>query len=157
MQLVMPLEDDFSSPVTSSMNPLGASPLSIWSSSFQAYKLPSRALVLSSELGWSMSITGSVRCHCHNPWCGNFHSIFTAIRVILVPAFGLVDLSKLISKTTLLSVESVQLITENHRKVPSDTELYRKWTKKLAYKPYLKISLNLLCIQNKPFAYWVWV
>ena len=60
-----------------------------------------------------------------------------------------------ISKTTLCSVESVQLITENYRKVPSNTELYRKWTKKLAYKPYLKISLNLLCIQNKPFAYQV--
>jgi len=58
-----------------------------------------------------------------------------------------------ISKKTLLSVESVQLITENYRKVPSNTELYRKWTKKLAYKPYLKISLNLLCMQNKPFAY----
>jgi len=57
-----------------------------------------------------------------------------------------------ISKTTLCSVESVQLITENYRKVPSNTELYRKWTKKLAYKPYLKISLDLLCIKNKPFA-----
>ena len=54
-------------------------------------------------------------------------------------------------KTTLCSVESVQLITENYRKVPSNTELYRKWTKKLAYKPCLKISLNLLCIKKKTF------
>jgi len=33
-------------------------------------------------------------------------------------------------KTTLCSVGSVQLTTENYRKVPSNTELYRKWTKK---------------------------
>jgi len=44
-----------------------------------------------------------------------------------------------------------RVCTANYRKVPSNTELYRKWTKKLAYKPCLKISPNLLCIKNKPF------
>ena len=58
-------------------------------------------------------------------------------------------------QTDPCSVQAVQQITADYSKVPSITDLYRKQTKKLAYKPYLKISPDLLCTENKPFTYQV--
>ena len=43
-------------------------------------------------------------------------------------------------QTDPCSVQPVQQITADYSKVPSITDLYRKQTKKLAYKPYLKFS-----------------
>ena len=56
-------------------------------------------------------------------------------------------------QTDPCSVQAVQQITADYSKVPSITDLYRKQTKKPAYKPYLKISPDLLCTKNKPFTY----
>ena len=58
-------------------------------------------------------------------------------------------------QTDPCSVQPVQQITADYSKVPSITDLYRKQTKKLAYKPYLKFSPDLLCTKNKPFTYQV--
>ena len=58
-------------------------------------------------------------------------------------------------QTDPCSVQAVQKITADYSKVPSITDLYRKQTKKPAYKPYLKISPDLLCTKNKPFTYCV--
>ena len=56
-------------------------------------------------------------------------------------------------QTDPCSVQAVQQITADYSKVPSITDLNRKQTKKPAYKPYLKISPDLLCTKNKPFTY----
>ena len=58
-------------------------------------------------------------------------------------------------QTDPCSVQAVQQITADYSKVPSITDLHRKQTKKLAYKPYLKFSPDLLCTKNKPFTYQV--